>query len=71
MDSKEIIRLDTATAEIDFSLRQNTASELVALCFKVPFKFRHEFKMQALQRGMTMTELLAFAVESYVNANRL
>ena len=38
---------------------------LVALCFKVPLKFRRWFKMEALKRDVTMTELLIRAVESY------
>jgi hypothetical protein len=70
MDSKEIIRSDRATNGIDFFSRQNTETGLVALSFKVPFKFRQEFKLQALQMGVTMTELLVHAVEMYVDANR-
>lgn len=38
----------------------------VALCFKVSFEFRQRFKLYALQRGITMTELLVMAIESHV-----
>jgi hypothetical protein len=37
----------------------------VALCFKVPFRFRQWFKLQALSRNLTMTEFLIKAAESY------
>ena len=52
MGSKEIMRVDGAIKESNpYSRRNIEASDLVALCFKVPFKFRQEFKLQALQRG--------------------
>jgi hypothetical protein len=72
MDLKEVIRSDRgAIKEIDFSSEKNTATGLVALCFKVPFKFRQDFKLQSLRRGMTMTELLVFVAESYIDVNRI
>jgi hypothetical protein len=37
----------------------------VALCFKVPLRFRQWFKLQALSRNLTMTEFLVKAAESY------
>lgn len=37
----------------------------MALCFKVPLKFRRWLKMEALKRDVTMTELLIRALESY------
>lgn len=70
MESREITGLDKATKRIDLSSRQN-GSKFVAFCFKVPFKFRQEFKLHDLQRGMTMTELLVLAVESYIDGNRI
>jgi len=43
----------------------------VAFSFKLPFDFRQKFKLQALQRNMTMTELLVAAIESYIVANQI
>jgi hypothetical protein len=40
----------------------------VALSFKVPFRFRQWFKLQALSRNLTMTEFLIAAVEWYSEA---
>ena len=37
----------------------------VALCFKVPFRFRQWFKLQALNRHLTMTEFLMQAAQWY------
>lgn len=41
----------------------------VALCFKVPFRFRRWFKLQALRQGLTMTDFLVKATEWYVEAH--
>jgi hypothetical protein len=38
---------------------------LVALSFKVPFEFRQRLKRLALERGLTMTEVLIAAIEAY------
>ncbi len=40
--------------------------EGVALCFKVSFEFRHRFKLEAVRRNLSMTELLIRATESYL-----
>jgi hypothetical protein len=40
----------------------------VALCFKVPFRYRQWFKLQALRQGLSMTEFLIKATEWYVEA---
>jgi len=42
----------------------------VALCFKVPFRFRQWFKLQALREGLTMTDFLIKSTESYVEAHK-
>lgn len=42
---------------------------LVALSFKVPFAFRHWFKLQALKKDISMTELLMLCAESYAKSN--
>jgi len=44
-------------------------SQDVALCFKVPFEFRRRFKLEALRRNLSMTELLIRATESYLVAD--
>lgn len=44
-------------------------SHLVALSFKVPFAFRRWFKLQALKRNISMTELLMLCAESYADSN--
>jgi hypothetical protein len=49
----------------DLSVASRDDPGLVALCFKVPLKFRRWFKMEALKRDVTMTELLVRAIESY------
>jgi len=41
----------------------------VSFSFKLPFDFRQQFKLQALRRNMTMTELLVAAIESYIAAD--
>ena len=41
----------------------------MALCFKVPLQFRQWFKLQALRRGLTMTDFLLKATEWYVDAH--
>jgi hypothetical protein len=41
----------------------------VALCFKVPFRFRQWFKLQAVRQELTMTEFLIRASEWYVEAH--
>jgi hypothetical protein len=41
----------------------------VALCFKVPLRFRRWFKLQALSRNVTMTEFLIEATQWYSQAN--
>lgn len=43
--------------------RQNAS---VALCFKVPLEFRHWFKVQAVARSLSMTELLVLAAQAYI-----
>jgi hypothetical protein len=43
-------------------------TEGVALCFKVPFEFRRRFKLEAVRRNLSMTELLIRAAESYLLA---
>lgn len=43
--------------------------EGVALCFKVPFEFRRRFKLEAVRRNLSMTELLIRATESYLVAD--
>ncbi|HEY0341849.1 MAG TPA: hypothetical protein VGC34_13660 [Steroidobacteraceae bacterium] len=44
-------------------------TEGVALCFKVSFKFRHRFKLEAVRRNLSMTEFLIRATESYLGAD--
>jgi len=44
-------------------------TEGVALCFKVSFEFRHRFKLEAVRRKLSMTELLIRATESYLAAD--
>ena len=39
---------------------------LVALNFRVPFAFRQRIKLAATTRGMTMTELVAAALDLYL-----
>jgi hypothetical protein len=48
---------------------RNAECDLSALCFKVPRRFRQWLKAQAAIRGVTMTELLIAALESYVRSN--
>lgn len=69
MGPKGIICDDmTAVKKSDFSLQIDMeAVDLVALSFKVPFEFRQAFKLQALRRRITMTELLAHAIKTYVD----
>ena len=42
----------------------------VSLSFKVPLTFRRWFKRQALERNMTMTELLLEATHTYLGSER-
>lgn len=39
---------------------------IVALNFRVPFEVRQRIKLAATTRGVTMTELVMAAVESYL-----
>lgn len=41
----------------------------VALCFKVPLRFRQWFKLQAVRQGLSMTEFLVKATAWYVEAH--
>ena len=70
MGPKAIISVvGTAIKESSLSMQRDIeALDLVALSFKVPFEFRQAFKLQALRRGITMTELLTHAFETYVDA---
>jgi hypothetical protein len=43
----------------------SSAENGVALCFKVPLRFRQWLKLQALSRNVTMTEILIKAAEYY------
>jgi hypothetical protein len=43
--------------------------EGVALCFKVSFEFRRRFKLEAVRRNLSMTELLIRATDSYLVAD--
>jgi hypothetical protein len=45
-----------------------TKPKPVSFSFKLSFDFRQKFKLQALMRNMTMTELLVVAIESYIEA---
>lgn len=60
--------MDERIRDIQVVSRDNP--DLVALCFKVPLKFRRWFKMEALKRDVTMTELLIRAVESYATPGK-
>lgn len=40
--------------------------ELVALNFRVPFKFRQRMKLAATARGVSMTHLLTTAIEEHL-----
>lgn len=40
--------------------------DVVALNFLVPFEFRQRVKLAAAARGVTMTELVMAALESYL-----
>jgi hypothetical protein len=57
-------------SQIRLGSTKRNSNDSVALCFKVPFEFRQRFKLHALQRSMTMTELLVIAVESYVGPSQ-
>jgi hypothetical protein len=69
MEPKDFRLLDRSTNRlVPKSIESDT--NCVALCFKVPFQFRQRFKLHALQRSMTMTNLLIRAIESYVDDDR-
>lgn len=57
--------MDEMTRDMRVASWNDRDPALVALCFKVPLKFRRWFKMEALKRDVTMTELLVMAVENY------
>jgi hypothetical protein len=69
MDSKYFPFLEKSTHSLKPVRISGSDPNSVALCFKVPFNFRQRFKFHALQRGVTMTELLFQAVESYIDEN--
>jgi hypothetical protein len=60
---------NTDVANSDRNSSQSLKAEDVALCFKVPFRFRQWFKLQALNRNLTMTEFLVQAAEWYSQAH--
>lgn len=46
------------TLQASRNLSKESSAELVPLNFKVPAEFRRELKIEAADRGMTMTNLL-------------
>jgi hypothetical protein len=61
--------MDTRAAYTEQTSNSLPNESRVALCFKVPFGFRQWFKLQALRRGLTMTEFLVKATEWYVETH--
>jgi hypothetical protein len=57
--------LKKGAADADLAGSLSLSGAGVALCFKVPFRFRQWFKFQALSRNLTMTEFLIKAAEWY------
>ena len=53
-----------------WSLTNGKAKPSVALNFKVPAKFRREFKIYAVRSGKTMTELLFEAFRALKERDR-
>jgi hypothetical protein len=66
MDSNTSARFGKTADALHGARSERSNKNHAALCFKVPVEFRRWFKRQALQKDMTMTELLILAVESYL-----
>ena len=62
--------MQTRAAHLESSGKSSAKDARVALCFKVPFEFRHWFKLEALREELTMTDFLIKATEWYVQAHR-
>ncbi len=61
--------MQTRAAHLESSSESPAKEARVALCFKVPFRFRQWFKLEALREGLTMTDFLIKATEWYVQAH--
>jgi hypothetical protein len=60
---------EISTSDFGWSGAPSPKEGGVALCFKVPFRFRQWLKLQALSRNLTMTEFLMKAAKWYSEAN--
>ncbi len=70
LTTSQVLKLmQTRAAHLEPGNGSSTRDARVALCFKVPFRFRQWFKLAALREGLTMTDFLIKATEWYVQAH--